>query len=1192
MTSHAFHSSMMESILEEFRHFFSALTLHAPQIPYVSNLTGTWITDEEATDPVYWSNHLRNTVRFADGMKTLLTQETVFVEVGPGKTLSSIAKRCGAVSKKCLNMIRHEKEMASDVTYAVVMLASLWKFGQKIKWNQFLYGKTFYRVSLPTYPFKGQKYNLICEDTQDTRISQKEPYKRWFYRPAWKLTSQKLIKRENDLQEKWLIFTDQSELSNEIVKFLDKKYSCSYCLRNNEFGRSGNVFFLNEEKSKDYKKLAEILDQEGKFPNNILYLWEVNQSIENVSVKKKTAFNYILSIIQEFAPILSGRKLCFNIITSDGYQVIEQDVVTDVMASLTFAFCKMVKKEYGNISCRGIDVIDYASQNETLIFSIINELTGKQVDEQVFYRNGLRFVEGYEMIEHELICDSSNLGICKQGVYLITGGLGDISLEIVEYLTNIYQAKVILTTRHEIPNIDELVSLSLEEQTSDRMDKKYKRIKRLIDAGAKIYVKKADVSDYDDMKRLVDLCEDEIGRIQGVFHIAGKEGNGIIQTKTQDEANKVLSPKVDGTLVLDKVFADKTLDLCVLFSSMATVYGEAGQVDYIAGNSFLNSYAFYATKKYPGRRTISINWDNWNEIGMAARSLEKQDYLVNFLGDGIPVKDGVRALIELTAFDEQIVYVAVNDIQSRKNYLEQISQVDELGAFFVKDGVKYERPEISEEYVAPRTKKEKEIAEIWQNVFSIQNIGVNDDFYELGGDSLYAINIVAQLKKNYEVDLSDIFNYPTIAMLANHIELGTNVLEQNFEAAKNVLIHYNELNNVNDNMTEEMELYKEKNERYEMLDYEKQKWFNDILLLGSTGYLGIYLLRELLFHSKAQIHAIVRGDEKRLYQKIISYFGQDFLNKYSERIHVYVGTISADKFGLREEIYKDLSAKISCIVNASGKVDHYGKYEDFYEANIAPVKEILKFAQIGINKEIHQMSTKGVAMGVIPGCKKKLYMEDDTDFGQEITNHYASTKLYAEKILLEARKKGIYTNIYRIGDIVFDTKDGRFQENIDKNAIYLIVRAMSRFACIPDSDMEFLEFTFVDFVSKAIVRLLMTESLNNETYHLINPYRIGFSDWNQVFMELKDEKNKVTVEEYLNYLKDNYDSPELQEYVQDFLTHTHILEAEDYTIFLMLQDRTRRILEKLSLKWEKPTIDQLISMMRYGKSKNFFKMIQ
>jgi acyl transferase domain-containing protein len=160
-TSHAFHSPMMEPILEPFLEYMKQVRLSPPQTPYVSNLTGTWITDAEATDHGYWVRHLRHTVRFADGMRTLLAEpDGVFLEVGPGRTLGSLLAQYPGKRAQQLTLasLRHPLEQASDVELILHTLGQLWLVGLRPDWAHFHAAAPRRRVSLPTYPFERKRF--------------------------------------------------------------------------------------------------------------------------------------------------------------------------------------------------------------------------------------------------------------------------------------------------------------------------------------------------------------------------------------------------------------------------------------------------------------------------------------------------------------------------------------------------------------------------------------------------------------------------------------------------------------------------------------------------------------------------------------------------------------------------------------------------------------------------------------------------------------------------------------------------------------------------------------------------------------------------------------------------------------------------------------------------------------------------
>jgi acyl transferase domain-containing protein len=160
-TSHAFHSVMMEPMITPFIEKFSNISLHEPQIPFVSNVTGTWITPDEATDPRYWASQLRNTVRFSDCLEELFkTPDQIYLEIGPGRTLSTLTnqhpkKPHGTIA---LGSLRHPKESESDVAYILNTLGRFWISGKKIDWIKYYKNEKRHRISLPTYPFERKRY--------------------------------------------------------------------------------------------------------------------------------------------------------------------------------------------------------------------------------------------------------------------------------------------------------------------------------------------------------------------------------------------------------------------------------------------------------------------------------------------------------------------------------------------------------------------------------------------------------------------------------------------------------------------------------------------------------------------------------------------------------------------------------------------------------------------------------------------------------------------------------------------------------------------------------------------------------------------------------------------------------------------------------------------------------------------------
>ncbi len=158
-TCHAIHSHLMNSILDEFEARVRSITLKAPQIPYISNVTGQWITAEEVIEPAYWTRHLASTVRFADGINELVKEpRVVFIELGPGRDLSTMIQRCLGEDHLHLNLVRPAQKEVPDTAYLLDRLGRLWLYGLQPDWDGFYDSRTGYRVPLPTYPFEKQGF--------------------------------------------------------------------------------------------------------------------------------------------------------------------------------------------------------------------------------------------------------------------------------------------------------------------------------------------------------------------------------------------------------------------------------------------------------------------------------------------------------------------------------------------------------------------------------------------------------------------------------------------------------------------------------------------------------------------------------------------------------------------------------------------------------------------------------------------------------------------------------------------------------------------------------------------------------------------------------------------------------------------------------------------------------------------------
>lgn len=274
-TSHAFHSAMMDTLLPAFEEKIKQITFHPPVIPYLSNLTGTWITVEDIFDPSYWSKHLRHTVKFHQGASELLKQkEGVFIEVGPGKTLQSFMMRHPQKTDEHVisNVIRHPKEKLTDNAFLYEKIGLLWRSGVEIDWHAFNENKNAVKIPLPTYPFKGQYYPLTnigvnsmqANNDISREITTKQNYEKWFYRPYWSMRNKRPASQQKRETENWLIFADAKGIGEQLATRLQQEGDSVAVLKRTEqeYTEENGYYLINPANLEHYQQAMKQISKQ------------------------------------------------------------------------------------------------------------------------------------------------------------------------------------------------------------------------------------------------------------------------------------------------------------------------------------------------------------------------------------------------------------------------------------------------------------------------------------------------------------------------------------------------------------------------------------------------------------------------------------------------------------------------------------------------------------------------------------------------------------------------------------------------------------------------------------------------------------------------------------------------------------------------------------------------------------------
>jgi acyl transferase domain-containing protein/thioesterase domain-containing protein len=617
-TSHAFHSAMMDPVLDRFVQRIQQVALRPPQIPYLSNVTGTWIRAEEATDPQYWGRHLRQTVRFSDCLDELLREpDRILLEIGPGQTLASLARQ-HSHGAKVFQSLRHPQEKTSDLRFALRTLGDMWVRGAQIDWSGLHPVDSARRVSLPPYPFDHRRF-WVNPDTPSPNMeaapapaaAPEDGIEQWFYRRVWNRSDLK----STPLGEAatWILFQDAAGLGNRIASELKtNRQKVIRIVTGPSYQRlaDGNYTIRPGVRS-DYDALITDILKSGSFPKRIIHLWSVLPAGTHPPLDEvmERSFYSPLFLSQALADQdISNLDLAF---VSNTMQSVAGEPTEDPARAVLLGPVRVIRKELPGITCRAIDVEIGKGDAPRCATEILAELAASPNDTVVAYRRGERFIEAVERFSPV----AGKPRLQAKGVYLVTGGLGGIGLAVAEHLARNFQARLVLVGRSALPPETEWEACLKQENESESTKNKIRTLLELKSHGAEFLIAQADVTRRDEVQNVVDLARQRFGEITGIFHAAGTIEDQPLMLKTVESAARVLGSKVRGTLVLEEVFKGSPLSCFVLFSSISSILPPAGQVDYAAANAFLDAFAL--SRK---GTVTAIDWGLWRDVGMGRAS--------------------------------------------------------------------------------------------------------------------------------------------------------------------------------------------------------------------------------------------------------------------------------------------------------------------------------------------------------------------------------------------------------------------------------------------------------------------------------------------------------------------------------------------------------------------------------------------
>jgi acyl transferase domain-containing protein/thioesterase domain-containing protein len=662
----AAHSRMLDGALERFGAFLRKIRLSAPSLPVISNRTGKRLLPEEARSPEYWVEHLRNTVLFGEGIGTLLEQPgRVFLEVGPGRALSSLARLHPAVAQgqAFIGSLPHVDDDTPDHEVFLAAFGRLWAAGVEVDLAK-ARKNAGQRISLPTYAFQKQRYWI--DQKTPTAPHESAPYpkrletERWYFAPTWRAHYPDVD--PDTSAHTWLVFVDETGLGQSVADRLRQAGNDVVTVRLGDtfIKVSDHEYRLAPEHGTDgYESLIREVMASGKPPDRIAHFWLLSDGetfrpgSSFFHRNQELGFYSLLFLAQALSAAELPVRLHISVITR-GMQKVGSARLRYPDQATVLGPVKVMPRELEGVTCTSIDLEPLDRPEPSAVTStlfkrlldarrgeaksngahanaaqvpgaadaeeleqLLSELRMPPSNGEISLAADTRWVRRYEAIPAPRV---EKPKLRQGGVYLVTGGLGGIGLTIAKSLAETERAKLVLINRTPLPPHEEWDDW-LERRPAEAESARIRTVRQLEALGAEVLVASGDVADLDRMSEVVEETKARFGALHGVIHAAGVLDDAPIGAKRQASVESVFGPKVYGTMVLDRVLKNEPLDFFVVFSSTSTAIAAAGQVDYVGANAFLDAYADKARAE--GRNVLSLAWGVWAEVGLAASAADK-----------------------------------------------------------------------------------------------------------------------------------------------------------------------------------------------------------------------------------------------------------------------------------------------------------------------------------------------------------------------------------------------------------------------------------------------------------------------------------------------------------------------------------------------------------------------------------------
>lgn len=720
-TSHAFHSRMMEPMLASFQRTLNSVRWQAPTLPLVSNVTCDWIDPKHLQSPDYWLEHVRQPVKFHQGLVSLAAADpnAVWIEVGPGRALGSLAGlvQRSQASPAALASLPPPQSRTDARTFLLETLAQWWVLGGRVVWAAMQGTATPRRIPLPTYPFERSRHWIEPGQrsaTTELRDQRQNNPANWFYHVDWRTESLPSTGLDPSVQN--VLLLGAGALHEALAQ---------------AFEQTG-------------RRVSLAWDASNSVPDLLVYVTQTDPGTE--SSDAYVHCKPLLDLTREILARKADKPVRLSVV---GPQLLGMGMAEEQLPAKAalLGLLKTLPYEFTEITGQAIDVpLSGPRATARVARQVAAETLQRVPADSVVLRNGARWVPSLSAQAMPENADERGHGsglVRPDGSYLVLGGLSDIGLAMARALLAAGAKRLVLSSSGSGEPVSEPQQRALAELNKTGL--------------ATVVGIDLPAFTAAEIKSLMAQSADPAFPWAGVIDATDMHATkpmGLVQALNDAELSQYWAQQRAHLEELALALSQTPLDHCLLMSSLSTQIGGTGQLAGTVAGLYTQAFVHRHNQRHPDPWFV-VQWDAWSQSDP----------------DAINPSEGEMAMRLLLSLSEPgPVMIATRSPWAKRQRALAAKHTKATGPSDQTAGL-HKRPNLASALCLPETEHQKTMAQIWQRFLGIETIGIDDDFFELGGNSLLAAQLLLEVKEAFgvSVDLAQLFATANVRALSDHI---------------------------------------------------------------------------------------------------------------------------------------------------------------------------------------------------------------------------------------------------------------------------------------------------------------------------------------------------------------------------------------------------------------------------------------